>query len=427
MRVLIVSQVFWPENFRINDLAAELVMRGHEVTVLTGLPNYPTGQVFDEFRNDPRQFQRHQGVDIVRVPIIPRGRGRASLVLNYLSFALSASIMGLWKLRGRTFDTIFVYEPSPVTVGIPAVVLRARKSAPVAFWVLDLWPETLRAVGALRSPMALRAIGCLVTFIYNRCDLILGQSRSFVPQIAKYCRKHNAIAYFPNWAESVFHGQDVAPAPEVPLRLNSFDVMFAGNIGEAQDFPSILQAAELLKGNARIRWLIVGDGRMANWVRKEVLRRDLQQQVLMLGSFPLERMPSLYRHAHALLVSLKDEKLFSMTIPGKLQSYLAAGVPVLAMLNGEGAEVVARSGSGVTCKAGDAHGLAAAVLSLASLSPGQLAQMGRSALEFSGTEFDRNKLIEQLEIWLGRLKSGMRGNALLCGDPSITVPVARSE
>jgi glycosyltransferase involved in cell wall biosynthesis len=427
LRVLIVSQVFWPENFRINDLAAELVVRGHEVTVLTGLPNYPTGRVFDEFRNDPRRFERYQGVDIVRVPIIPRGKGRVPLILNYTSFALSASILGLWKLRGRPFDTIFVYEPSPVTVGIPAVVLRARKSAPMAFWVLDLWPETLRAVGVLRSRMALRAIGALVTFIYNRCDLILGQSRGFVPQIAKYCRKHSAIAYFPNWAEAVFHGQDIAPAPEVPLRPDSFDVMFAGNIGEAQDFPTILQAAELLKSNARIRWLIVGDGRMANWVREEIVRRDLQQQVLMLGRFPVEKMPSFYRHAHALLVSLKDEQLFSMTIPGKLQSYLAAGVPVLAMLNGEGAEVVARSGSGVTCKAGDAHGLAAAVVRLASLSPSQLAQMGDRALQISGTEFDRSKLIAQLETWLERLKAGTRGNALLHCDPSIAVPVGRPE
>jgi glycosyltransferase involved in cell wall biosynthesis len=412
MRLLIVSQYFWPENFRINDLVSGLIERGHEVTVLTGVPNYPEGHVFPEYRQDIRRFRSYAGAAIVRVPLLPRGRSRISLALNYLTFALSAPVIGSWKLRGRKFDAIFAYEPSPVTVGIPAVFLRALKRAPLVFWVLDLWPETLEAMGVLRSRGVLRVVGTLVGAIYNRCDLILAQSRSFIPQIARRCKDPSRIAYFPSWAEAVFSNASDAPTPEVPAMDNSFDVMFAGNIGEAQDFPSVLAAAEILKTHAMIRWLIVGDGRMAQWVREEISRRNLEHCVLMLGKHPLEKMPGFYRRAHALLICLKDEPVFSMTIPGKLQTYLSAGIPIIAMLNGEGADVIKRSCSGLTCRAGDAQTLAARVLDLASLSKDERARMGRNALTASATEFNRGKLIAQLEVWLEELITRSRVGAV---------------
>ena len=154
-----VSQVFWPENFRVNDLVTEMVSRGHEVTVLTGLPNYPEGTIFPDFQRTPQQYMRLGGAQIVRVPIVMRGQSRWRLMLNYFSFAVSACIVGSWKLRNRQFDVIFVYEPSPVTVGIPAVLLRRIKRAPVAFWVLDLWPETLQAIGVVSQTCCLRQLG----------------------------------------------------------------------------------------------------------------------------------------------------------------------------------------------------------------------------------------------------------------------------
>jgi hypothetical protein len=156
---LVVTQYFWPENFRINDLVAELANRGHQVTVLTGLPNYPDGKVFPEFQVDSAEFQEYEGARIVRVPMMPRGQGGLRLILNYLSFAISASFLGLWKLRGEKFDVIFAYEPSPITVGLPAVLFRAVKRVPLVFWVLDLWPETLRAIGVIRSKTVLKMVG----------------------------------------------------------------------------------------------------------------------------------------------------------------------------------------------------------------------------------------------------------------------------
>jgi colanic acid biosynthesis glycosyl transferase WcaI len=409
LRLLVVSQYFWPENFRINDLVEELVSRGHEVCVLTGSPNYPDGQVFPEFKQAPARFETFHGAQLVRVPLLPRGRGNPRLILNFLSFAISASLLGAWKLRGRKFDAILAYQVSPITIGIPAALLRALKRAPLAFWVLDLWPETLEAIGVVRSGALLGAIGKLVTFIYRRCDLILAQSRSFIPQIARYSPDGARIEYFPNWAEAIFEQADTPPAAEVPMRHGSFDVMFAGNIGEAQDMPSILAAAELLKDNPRIRWLFVGDGRMAEWLKAEIVRRNLQDSMLMLGKYPVERMPSFYRHANALLLSLKDNPIFSMTIPGKLQSYLAAGVPVVAMLNGEGADVVNRARAGLTCHAGDARGLAAAVLRLAALPNEEIVQMRANALAVSAHEFNRNALITRLEVWLKTLRRAHAG------------------
>lgn len=381
-------------------MAAELVRRGHEVTVLTGVPCYPDGKRFAEFRENPGRFGEYEGTRVVRIPMLPRGQGGVRLILNYASFAFSASLLGPWRLRRRRFDVIFAYEPSPITVGIPAAVMRAFKKAPLAFWVLDLWPETLQAVGAVRAKWLLRLVGKLVCSIYRRCDLILAQSRSFVPQIARYAGEEARIEYFPSWAESLFGAREISPAPEVPLMPGGFNIMFAGNIGDAQDFPAILAAAEALKAHSCIRWLIVGGGRLAGWVADEIKIRGLEASVLMLGRHLVERMPSFFRHADALLVSLKDEPIFAMTIPGKLQSCLAAGIPILAMLNGEGSEVVRLAQAGLVCPAGDHRALAEAALKLSQMPLEERRQMGAKGAAVGAEVFCREKLISRLECWL---------------------------
>jgi glycosyltransferase involved in cell wall biosynthesis len=324
--------------------------------------------------------------------------------MNYLSFALSASCIGLWRLRGQGFDAIFAYEPSPITVGIPAAVMRAVKKAPLAFWVLDLWPETLEAIGMVRSKYLLKLVGGLVSAIYRRCDLILAQSKSFVGGIVKYAGNQARVEYFPSWADSALSMQNVLPASEVPVKPGAFNILFAGNVGDAQDFPTILSAAELLRDHPKIRWLIVGDGRQAEWVRNEISIRGLQPNVLMLGRHPVERMPSFFKCADALMVSLKDEPIFAMTIPGKLQAYLVSGIPILAMLNGEGANIVRRARAGLTCPAGDHEALAEAVLKLYGMSAEERRAMGVNGVEMGALEFSRDKLIDQLESWLANIQ-----------------------
>jgi glycosyltransferase involved in cell wall biosynthesis len=300
-------------------------------------------------------------------------------------------------MRGRRFDVLFVFEPSPVTVGIPAIVLRRLKHAPLLFWVLDQWPETLSAVGAVKSPRVLRLVGRLVSFIYNRCEAVLAQSKSMVTLIGKYTRPPERVHYFPNWTEAMQDPREAQPAPELPAVHDTFDVMFAGNIGESQDFGAILAAAELLRDGPRVRWIIVGDGRMASWVRAEIARRGLDANVLMLGRHAPERMPSFYRCADALLLALRDDPVFALTVPGKLQSYLIAGVPVLGMLNGDGARIIEEAGAGFTCDAGDSAGLANAVRRLQALSTDERAQMAERGRSYAKREFDRDRLVVTLE------------------------------
>jgi glycosyltransferase involved in cell wall biosynthesis len=400
LRILVVSQYFWPENFRINDLVKEWVLRGHEVTVLTGVPNYPAGKIFEAYRCKPSDFAEYEGAKVFRVPMLPRGNGGLRLILNYFSFVFGGGIFGPWRLRSVETDVIFVFQASPVTVGLPAVWLSKIKKAPVVFWALDLWPETLAAVGAVRSPLVLGWVGYIVRYIYNRCTLVLGQSRGFLDNIALYCDNKAKIRYFPSWAEDVFTDGSVLTAPEVPTWVDGFTVVFAGNLGEAQDLPAIMDAAERLKDNPSIRWIIVGDGRKSDWLQSEVVRRGLENQILLPGRFPLERMPSFYAHANALLVSLKRDPVFSMTIPGKVQTYLMAGIPLLGMLDGEGAAVIRGANAGLTCEAGDDAGLAEAVLTLAAMSPAERNQMGLNGRKYAYQEFGRAQSMDRLEALL---------------------------
>ena len=402
MRILVVSHYFWPENFRVNDLVAELGRRGHEVTVLAGPPNYPEGRIFPQYRREPGRYAVYEGAEVVRVPVVTRGRSRLRLALNYLSAMLSGASLGTWRLRGKPFDAIFVFQPSPITTCLPAILIGRLKRAPVLLWVLDLWPETLAAVGVVRSPWLLALIGRVVSFIYRRCDLVLGQSRAFQPNIEKYAGDSSRFRYFPSWAEPLFRASlaAVEPAPEVQEFQDTFNVLFAGNIGEAQDFPAILDAAEALRHRADIRWLIVGDGRAAEWVRAEIGRRGLEEAVRMLGRHPIERMPAFFRGGDALLVTLKSDPVFAMTIPGKVQTYLATGLPLIGMLDGEGARVIEEAGAGFVCPSGDGRALANRVARLAELPPGERVAMGARGVAYSQREFDRDRLLTQLEGWM---------------------------
>mgnify|MGYP000162005796 CR=1 FL=1 len=397
MKILIVTQYFWPENFRINDLVEEFGLYGHELTILTGMPNYPKGKIFSKFLNNPSLFNQFKSSKIIRVPIIPRGKSSLMLALNYLSYVFSSIILGTWKLRGNEFDIIFVYEPSPVTVGLTAIWFKNLKKAPVIFWTLDLWPESLKAVGAVKSKKILLLIGKIVGFIYNRCDLILAQSNSFINPINKYCKDNIRIEYFPSWSEELQVSNEIAP--EVEFKNDTFNILFTGNIGEAQDFPSIIDAAECLRSE-NVRWIILGNGRMYSWLQAEIIKRKLQSQVILLGEFPIERMTSFYNHSQALLVSLKSDYFLSLVIPGKVQSYLMSGLPILGMVQGEAKYVINKSASGYTCESGDGIGLSNIVKKMILTSEYDRKTMGEKGKKYAIQEFDRKTLLKKLESWM---------------------------
>lgn len=409
MKILIVSQYFWPENFRINDLASHFSEVGHEVTVLTGKPNYPEGVLNPEFRLDHNRFNKYGNAEICRVPMGLRGKGKVSLAFNYLSFFISASTIGVWKIRKKSFDVIFVFGASPITVAIPAIIIKKIKKTPIFLWVLDLWPESLSAVGAVRSGLLIQAIGRMVSWVYKNCDHILVQSRSFVGSIQKYCLdvdQAGKVLYFPSWAEQVFGQESQVVQNAVTRRNDLFTVMFAGNIGEAQDFSAILDAAELLKTNRRVRWIIVGDGRMQEWVASQVKRRGLSECFYLVGRFPIESMPSFFACADILLVSLKANDIFSRTIPGKLQSYLAFGKPVVGMIDGEAHKVIEQSGGGRVCGSGDSKGLAEILKELANTDPKVLARMGQMGRHYYEQHFERIALFARLERFFQAKISG---------------------
>ncbi len=329
--------------------------------------------------------------------MLARAKGGFRLILNYFSFAISASIFGPFLLKEKKPDIIFVFEPSPVTVGLPAVILGHIKNVPIVFWALDLWPETLSAVGVIHSQRIINLVGHLVRFIYTRCTLVLGQSKGFLNSISKYCDKKEKVRYFPSWAEDIFTTEKTKLAPEVVFQPDIFNIMFAGNIGESQDMPAVLEAASFLRENKHIRWLIVGDGRKFDWLQKEIKNRNLTDTIILLGRFPVDRMPSFYAHADALLVCLKKGPAFSMTIPGKLQSYLFSGTPVLAMLDGEGAAIVEEAKAGLACPAGDSRSLAENVLKMTIMPKEELKIFGSNGRAYAQKEFGRNQLMQKME------------------------------
>ena len=398
MQILIVSQYFWPENFRINDLASELSARGHSITVLTGVPNYPQGKFYSGFGLFSPFKQDFEGVQIFRAPIFPRGNNSSwKLALNYLSFAFFGSLIGLLFFRKR-YDAIFVFEVSPITVGIPAIAVKMLTRSPIFFWVQDLWPDSLTSVQAVSSRMILRIIDLLVRFIYNRCHKILVSSESFIEKIIKQRQKKDKIIFFPQWTEELF--QVVSVDDEAPERNDippGFCIMFAGNLGFAQSFETIIDAAEKLKKYNDIKWVIIGDGRMKDWIGKEIINRNLQHSVYLIGSKPLHTMPTYFALADALLVSLRKSEINAMTIPAKIQSYLACGKPIIASLDGEGQRIIERSQSGLTSGSGDAEGLAENVNKLYQMASKERKLMGTRGKQYSEKFFNRTKLIDRLE------------------------------
>lgn len=401
MRILIVSQYFWPETFIINDLVRGLKSRGHELTILTGMPNYPAGHFFAGYGFLSPVEETYHGSRVIRVPLIPRGGARGwRLAMNYLSFVLSASLLGPFRCREQ-FDLIFVYEPSPVTVCLPAIVLKRLKGIPIMFWVQDLWPESLVATGAVHSERILRQVGAMVRFIYRRCDRILVQSEGFIPKVRAAGTDPDRVRYFPNWAEPLY--RPVALEKEAPERQGipeGFRLMFAGNLGAAQSLETIVSAADRLRDRADIHWLILGDGRRMDWLRNEVKKRHLTERVHLLGRKPPESMPRYFALADALLVTLRRNPAFALTIPSKIQSYLACSRPVLAALDGEGARVVESSGGGFAVGAEDEVGLAEAVIRLYSMSESERAAMGARGRSYFERHFEREMLLDQLEEWL---------------------------
>jgi colanic acid biosynthesis glycosyl transferase WcaI len=401
VRVLIVTQYFHPEPFRINDLALALQGRAHQITVLTGMPNYPEGHLYRGYRWSSPASENYFGIHVIRVPLVTRGGVKGwRLILNYISFAISASVLGPLRCR-QQFDIVLVYEPSPITVGLPGMLMGELKGAPVMLWIQDLWPETLAAVG--QHGFLSRIAAGIANFVHRGCDRLLVQSEAFIQPLTSRGITVARIRYLPNWAEDLYLQSNPGVISARRHPSSGTRILFAGNLGAAQSLETIVDAAELLRHRPDIQWVIVGDGVMRGWLEDQIRSRRLDDTVTLMGRRPIEDMPALFSGADALLVTLRRDPVFSMTIPSKIQSYLASGVAIVGAIDGEGARIVAESGAGLVAAAGDYHGLARCVREIADLGSARRNTMGQLGREYFDRHFNRDHLVHQLETWMREL------------------------
>jgi glycosyltransferase involved in cell wall biosynthesis len=384
MRVLIWTQYFWPENFHINAVARTLHAQGVEVTVLTGKPNYPEGQIFEGYTAAGIHYEKYSGFDVIRIPLMERKQGSIKgLVLNYLSFIISGYLFAPVALRGKEFDVFFVYAPSPLLQALPAIFVSWLKRVPLVLWVQDIWPEALNSTGFVTNCFLLKIVGVTVRYIYRFSDSILIQSEGFRASVERLVKVKTKIQFFPNSAEDVLDKsttdqRDISVAKDI---AESFSLVFAGNIGKAQSCETIIEAANLLQSVHNIKFYLVGNGSMAESINKKILDSKLEN-VVMTGRVSAESMASIYAAASVLLLSLIDDPVLSETIPSKLQSYLAAGKPICVSSNGVSANIVIKANAGLTCPAGDAEALARAVLTLYKMLPEERACLGANGRKY---------------------------------------------
>lgn len=392
-RVLFVTQYFYPEIFRGNDIAFDLAKRGVEVTVVTAIPNYPQGRFFDGYGFLKKRKEVVNGVKIVRIPIVPRGSNSLSLILNYFSFAFNASLYVLFHCIFHKYDSCFVQQLSPVTLALPAVVFKKLTRKPVYTWVLDLWPESLKSAGNINNKSVLAFFECIVKIVYRHSDKILMSSKGFEESILEKGDLKDKLIYYPNWAEDVFKKNEVKEIPELP---GGFTVMFAGNIGEAQDFDHLVEAAKLLKSEDNIRFVIIGDGRKKIWVEEQIRKYHLENVFVMLGRYPIDYMPSFFAKADVMLVSLKNELIFNLTAPAKIQAYMSVGKPIVAMMNGEGNALIRDANCGKAVSAESPTDLVSALRELKSLSMKERNALGNNGKLYCEENFDKEKCLDRL-------------------------------
>ncbi len=391
LKILVVCQYFYPEAFRINDICKELVQRGHDVTVLTGTPNYPRGKIFDGYEKGKKAHENLDGIDVYRAKIIPRGSGsNIKLVMNYYSFVHSGKRLARKLAREKEFDQVFVYQLSPALMAFPGLLVSKKQKIPMNMYILDLWPDSVAEAGHVKSKFVLSYLNKKLEKIYKGCSKILVSSRSFKELLVKRGCNSEKIVFWPQYPEDYY----------VPVEKNRedgiFNVMFTGNVGKAQGFEVVAEAAEMLKEHKDIRWTIVGEGRGRKEFEDKVREKGLENAVIFKNRIPSEEVADILADADAALLILKDMPLANITLPAKLQSYLACGKPVIASINGEGANAVAESGAGLVSRAGDAGGLAENVLKMYEMTPEERKILGKNAENYCKDVYSKEKLMDYL-------------------------------
>lgn len=400
--ILLISQYFHPETFRVNDMACEWVKRGYKVTVLTGIPNYPMGKYFEGYDKKHRTREKWNGVNIIRIPLVARGNSSnkimnaAGMAANYFSFVRSGKKWVKSKeAENLHADIVFTFEVSPMTQAMIGVWYGQRFSVPTYLYVQDLWPENVETVTGIHNKAIIRPIDKMVDKIYKNTGTIFTTSPSFVKAIVnrKVPVDKNKVHYWPQYAEEFYKPMDPVNVDGIDQTDGSYKIAFTGNIGTAQGLDVLPNAAKLLKDD-NVKFIIVGDGRYQPEFERQIDGLGVQDRFVMIPRVPAERVPEILSNVDAGFISFNKTPLWENTIPAKLQSYMACGKAIIASASGETERVITEAGCGVCCEIGNAEALADGIRSIMK---SDSAAMGIRAREYFEEKFDKKKLMDEMD------------------------------
>ena len=395
--ILVISQYFFPENFRINDMCKEWIERGYEVTVVTGIPNYPQGKFFEGYGFRKKTREKYNGINIIRLPIVARGNSALKLVLNYLSFVISG---GIWALFSKLNPThIFIFEVSPMTQALPGVWFAQKKKIPCFLYVQDLWPENVEIVTGITNKRILNSIGKMVDYIYKKTTKIFTTSNSFVTAISKRGVSLEKLKFWPQYAEDFYR---VIESPNMQKKKDTISFVFTGNIGNAQGLdilPKVAAEVKKLNLKKRVKFTLVGDGRYKTDLINLIKINDVDNMFTFVDKQPPEAIPYILAEHDVAVLTLANSKLFSMTIPAKLQSYMACGMPVLASVEGECSSIIQESNSGFASSPNDVNAMLNNVIKFIDLNDDELEKMRINSKEYCERFFNKKMLMDEMDLY----------------------------
>ncbi len=408
MRILVVSQYYWPEVFRITDICAGLVERGYDVDVLTSLPNVPQGRFYEGYDLFHRGPKEHDGVRIERVGVFERTKSNKIMwALNCASFAIN-SLFHLPKLAKNKYDAVFVFNNSPVTVILPAKVFSALKKVPNIIYILDIWPESLYSLLGKthidKKTLFYKVSSWFCKWLYKSADILYISSKGFKEKLQNEMGLTAPTVYFPNYAEEIQEDNEfVISRKDLGFSQDDFVIGFAGGMGPAQGIDLVISAVEKIQDNSRIKLLLMGDGTEFNTLQNVVKSKNLTDRVKFMGWVPFVHLPAYMNICDVMMMCLKDNEVLNITVPAKLQTYMSCRKPVLAFMNGAGADVVDEAQCGMSVAAEDVDGLAQAFLKLSELTPSELDELGNNGKKYCDLYFDREHVLDILENDIKRL------------------------
>ncbi len=402
VHILVVSQYFYPEQFRINDICTEWVKRGYKVTVLTGIPNYPQGKFYDGYGIFKKRSEVWNGIEIIRIPIIPRGHNSLGLCINYLSFVVSGFF---WKCFTKVnADIVFNYETSPMTQALVGAWFAKRRKVPFYLYVTDLWPDNVEIITGIHNKFIISALNSMVNYIYKKCTKIFTSSKSFIAKMTERGVPSQKLEFWPQYAEEFYRPCSKSEAADIKNEIPDdgiFNIVFAGNIGYAQGLGVLAETASILKKeNFYIRFNIIGDGRYKNKMLEEIENKNISEYFNFFEKQPAKKIPLYMAYADAALICLSKSEVFAMTIPAKTQSCMACGVPILVSADGEVREIIEEAGCGFTSASSDAKRLAENIKKICDLSEAELDEMRRNSRSYYDRNYNKCMLMDKMDAYI---------------------------